>query len=83
MKEMFFNIVESLLLTLAIIVLIIVCVSLFTQKNDEKNYNDGICTECGGNYIFSSAVHVHYCDDNYYYTCDKCGHTIQTNKLMK
>jgi ferredoxin-fold anticodon binding domain-containing protein len=56
------------------------------DKNDEKVYNNGICTECGGDYIFSSAVHVCNIDgseDDYYYTCNKCGHTVKTDSIMK
>ena len=68
---------------LVIIIAIMVCVCLLEQKIDEENYNNGICTECGGNYIFSSAVHIRNNGDDYYYTCDKCGHTIKTNDLMK
>lgn len=41
-------------------------------------YNNGICTECGGEYRFSGADR-----SQYYYTCAECDHTIRSNKLMK
>lgn len=81
MKKMLFKMV-TFTFVLAIIIVIIVCVCLLDKKKDEKNYNNGICTECGGDYIFSSAAHV-LGGDNYYYTCNKCGHTIKTDGLMK
>ena len=49
---------------------------------DCENYNEGICTQCGGNYIFSSAVYHQTSGHEYYYTCDSCGHTIITHNLM-
>lgn len=41
-------------------------------------YNNGICTECGGEYHFSGADH-----SQYYYTCAQCDHTIRSCELMK
>lgn len=53
------------------------------HKNSEKNYNNGICTECGGEYHFSSAQHIKNSGDKYYYTCKDCGHTIVTFTIKK
>ena len=54
-------------------------------QDDEalKDYNHGICTECGGNYHFSSGIHYKYSRNEYYYTCEDCGHTIVTYSIMK
>lgn len=89
MKEVFFNMVKATFV-LTIIVLAIVGICLLEKKVNDKHdaevYNNGICTECGGDYVFSSAVRVRNAggsDDDYYYTCDKCGHTIKTNSIMK
>ena len=49
----------------------------------QEAYNDGICSMCGGEYQFSSASHVKNGSDRYYYTCDDCGHTIMTYRIMK
>lgn len=44
---------------------------------DRKAWNDGICTECGGNYEFDyMRTHSSYLE--YRWTCDSCGHTIWT-----
>lgn len=82
MKEEIFKIVKFILI-MAVIILIIVGCCLFEKKYDKEAYNDGICTECGGNYVFSGATHIKNSGNDYYYTCDKCGHTIKTHSLMK
>jgi DNA-directed RNA polymerase subunit RPC12/RpoP len=46
-------------------------------------YNNGICSACGGKYQFSSAIHVKSGSDRYYYTCEDCGHTVMTYRIMK
>lgn len=46
-------------------------------------YNNGICTECGGRYRFSSATHLKNGGDYFYYSCEDCDHTIRTNIIMK
>ena len=43
-----------------------------------KEYNNGICQVCGGNYHFSGGNRF-----NYFYTCDNCDHTIETLNIMK
>lgn len=53
-------------------------------KQSEGNYdrwNNGYC-ECGGQYQFSSATNYRGSKD-YYYTCDKCGHTEEFSAIMK
>ena len=53
-------------------------------KNYEENHdrwNNGYC-ECGGQYQFSSATNYRGSKD-YYYTCDKCGHTEEFSSIMK
>lgn len=51
-------------------------------KQSVAAYNHGICTECGGDYRFTSAVHLRNGGDRYYYTCQNCGHTIETVQLF-
>lgn len=82
MKEMFFNMIKFTFI-LIIIIVIMTGICLCAKKIDEKKYNGGICTECGGDYIFSSATHGYGSGDSYYYTCNKCGHTIKTDSIMK
>lgn len=45
-------------------------------KQDDRKYNGGICTKCGGHYIYEQAV-AHAYDTDYIYICDKCGHMIE------
>ena len=60
-------------------------VATLLYKNAEGNYdrwNNGIHIDCGGEYQFSSATNYRGSKD-YYYTCDKCGHTEEFSSLMR
>jgi len=46
-------------------------------------YNKGMCSVCGGEYHFSSVAHYKNGSDRFYYTCEDCGHTIMTYRIMK
>lgn len=50
-------------------------------EGDHDHWNNGYC-ECGGQYQFSSATNYRGSKD-YYYTCDKCGHTEEFSQIMK
>lgn len=50
-------------------------------EGDHDRWNNGYC-ECGGQYQFSSATNYRGSKD-YYYTCDKCGHTEEFSAIMK
>ena len=50
-------------------------------EGDHDRWNNGYC-ECGGQYQFSSATNYRGSKD-YYYTCDKCGHTEEFYAIMK
>lgn len=70
-------------------IVVVVAISLliiwacFTQREAEiEYYNDGICTICGGEYEFSGATRYRSSSE-YFYTCEDCGHTIQTSSIMK
>lgn len=51
------------------------------QESNHDRWNNGYC-ECGGQYQFSSATNYRGSKD-YYYTCDKCGHTEEFHAIMK
>lgn len=50
-------------------------------EGNHDRWNNGYC-ECGGEYQFSSATNWRG-SKNYYYTCDKCGHTEEFSSLMR
>lgn len=58
---------------------------LFTlqSKDDDEAWNNGYCTECNEPYRFTNKVHYKNSGDEYYYTCDNCGHTIATHSLRE
>lgn len=53
------------------------------NKDDDEAWNNGYCTECNKPYKFTNAVHHRNSDDEYYYTCDNCGHTIILHTLKE
>lgn len=53
------------------------------MKGDDEAWNNGYCTECNEPYRFANAVHHKNSDDEYYYTCDNCGHTIVIHGLRE
>ena len=53
------------------------------NKGDDKAWNNGYCTECNEPYKFTSAIHHKNGGDEYYYTCDNCGHTIVIHGLRE
>lgn len=56
----------------------------FSQGEDDvEHWNNGICTKCeNGSYEFTSATRYKTIEE-YYYTCDNCGHTEKFSHLMK
>ncbi len=84
MKEAFFEIVKFTLMMAVIILLIIgFCIGLrsLEKKSDEKIYNNGICTECGGHYEYEQAV-GHREDTTYIYKCNKCDKRIEVHYII-
>ena len=82
--------VVAWLIPLAVVVVAIAAVIGLTVgikacagSNDYSKWNNGVCTECGGEYEFTSATAVRGWGSEYYYTCEDCGHTIKTQRIMK
>lgn len=50
-------------------------------EGNHDRWNNGYC-ECGGQYQFSSATNWRGSKD-YYYTCNRCGHTEEFTSIMK
>lgn len=73
---------------IAVLVIGAICALVFsamlygTSQTQINTWNNGIHIDCGGEYQFSSATNWRGSKD-YYYTCDKCGHTEQFSSLMK
>lgn len=71
---------------IAVLLAIVISFGLTTliykeAEGDHDRWNNGYC-ECSGQYQFSSATNWHGSKD-YYYTCDKCGHTEEFSAIMK
>lgn len=53
------------------------------NKGDDEKWNNGYCIECNGLYHFTSSDYHNNGENEYYYTCDKCGHTIIIHELKE
>lgn len=49
--------------------------------NDRDTFNNGVCIKCGGEYRFTSSTRYRM-TETFYYTCQDCGWTIETNSLI-
>jgi hypothetical protein len=77
-KELIKEIINVILFFFIIpIALGIICGMIETNQSEEE-YNNGICSECGGHYKFVSSSHIKNSSDEYYYSCEDCGYTIMT-----
>ena len=56
---------------------------IMQRKGDDKAWNNGYCTECNKPYKFVNKVCHKNNSDEYYYTCDNCGHTIMIHGLRE
>lgn len=57
------------------------CVCGQESVNDRDGFNNGVCVKCGSEYRFSSSTRYRM-SETFYYTCQDCGWTIETNHLM-
>ena len=60
------------------------CGAMIGQEhiNDCNTFNNGVCIQCGGEYRMSGATRTRMGSKTFYYTCQDCGWTIETNGLM-
>ena len=78
MKFTDYLIVITVLLIACGIIAFVISVPVVGVREATIHWNNGICENCGGNYKFAGADH-----GSYYYSCEKCNHTIKTYSLME
>lgn len=61
---------------------ILIVVNSYFDKYKVKQYNDGICLECGGEYEYFSVV-SHLNNTRYIYKCNKCNNVVELSKMVK
>lgn len=73
---------------LIIFIILIIFVGMVTFSNlyhDNKEittWNNGICAECGGSYIYQQAI-GHYYRTHYIYICNNCKNLIEIDTYYK
>ena len=75
------DIIHFIASTITVIVLIIIVgiIIWFSDKADDKVWNNGYC-DCGGKWTYEQAV-GHRNSTSYMYVCDKCGKRYEFNKV--
>ena len=67
---------------IGICIVVIIILWIIESIAGSDVYNNGICRNCGGHYVFQNAV-GHRSFTNYAYKCDKCGNLIEINTYYK
>ena len=57
-------------------ILLLILLYILNSCISSATYNNGICSYCGGHYVYSQAVGHRYSTD-YIYICDTCGRSIE------
>ena len=70
------GLLTGILIAVILAFLLAVGIAKCQRDKDEAKYNGGICTECGGHYVYQQSVGHAYSTD-YVYICDKCGSMIE------
>lgn len=73
---------EYNLMFLAFLIILIVILFVVQSCVSSNAYNNGICPQCVGNYIFKETVGHRY-STHYIYVCDKCGDLIESTTYFK
>lgn len=61
---------------------ILISIGMAITIRDIHEWNDGICSDCGGHYQFVEAI-GHRRGTSYLYGCDKCENRIELNIYEK
>ena len=71
------------LLILALVIVAAAFISVACERsNIENEWNNGICSECGGRYEFIQPI-GHQRTTHYWYECSECGHGVEIYRQMK
>ena len=63
---------------LSLIIILLIAILLLRSCTSSVIWNNGICPNCGGKYIFKQAI-GHRSFTDYMYVCDQCGRAIETS----
>lgn len=70
--------IQASLIFIGIIILFLFLLHSCSSVLSATVYNNGIHKECGGHWVYETAVGHQYAT-NYIYHCDKCGVTVELN----
>lgn len=63
---------------IGILIIILIFLLFIRSCSSSTAYNDGVCSYCGGTYVFKETVGHKYFT-NYIYICDNCGKLIEVD----
>ena len=78
MLETLKNITTAIVFIASLLAFMFLIVYLSDKYQDEM-FNNGICKECGGTYVYLQAV-GHRDKTGFLYECDQCGNVIEIDK---
>ena len=67
-------------LILCVAAVFMICNIIYSQS--EKDWNNGICSECGGHFQYQQAIGQMYFT-RYIYLCDGCGRMVKLSKYKR
>lgn len=67
---------KNIILAILIVIILVIIVYFIGDTISSNEYNNGICTRCGGSYAYQQAI-GHQFTTSYMYQCNKCGNVIE------
>lgn len=66
---------------IGILIALLIVTLIVSRGCSSARYNNGICSQCGGKYVYQQAVGHEYFT-HYIYRCEKCGKTIEVDTVF-
>jgi len=67
------------LVLLGICIVLLFVLNIFASVSSTNTYNNGIHKNCGGHWVYESAI-GHRFTTNFIYHCDKCGVVVELSE---
>lgn len=84
--KMILEVLKVVVITVVVVVIglgAVVGICSWEQKDSERIFNNGVCNVCEvGQYEFSNTTKTNHGNVTYFYSCDRCGHVIDTSVQM-
>lgn len=72
---------ETSFASIGILIVLLIVTLIISRGCSSARYNNGICSRCGGKYVYQQAVGHEYFT-RYIYRCEKCGKVIEVDTVF-